>query len=352
VTVNIHLDELGMAREYTRGHAFEDLSSEQTRLILDRGRELYKWFKAHPRTHALINALVILSLFAFDFVALLQLPHWILPSGGHPSVGLVAVAAIISGSLHSWFTYSIGIFSLHEGAAHKLIFPGKGRLSRAGQFLAANLCRLSATEPDYYAACHMAHHAKFGTEQDSEFLNFVRPRRFWPTLLPLASFVNYSDFVAHRPLHYTRGRVISALIGVLYNGIYAYLLFRRFGGVFTLIVLALTPHLGFYMDRLRQFTEHNLMPLENKSGTRSFGAGFFALLIGGGPWGQPCHMAHHLVASIPWYQQIVLHRFIVKLLTERQKQQFLLPPGLGFPRLLWRVVRDANAFSRTTGRTT
>ena len=60
--MKIHLDELGMAREYTRGHAFEDLSSEQTRLILDRGRELYKWFKAHPRTHALINALVIASV--------------------------------------------------------------------------------------------------------------------------------------------------------------------------------------------------------------------------------------------------------------------------------------------------
>jgi hypothetical protein len=138
--MKIHLDELEMAREYTRGHAFEDLSSEQTRLILDRGRELYKLFKAHPRTHALINALVIVSL--------------------------------------------------------------------------------------------------------------------------------------------------------------------------------------------------------------------LALVIGGGPWGQPCHMAHHLVASIPWYQQIVLHRFIVALLTEKQRRQFLLPPGLGFSRLLWRVVRDANAFSRAAGRTT
>ena len=350
--MNIHLDELGMARDYTRGHAFEDLSSEQTRLILDRGRELYKWFKAHPRTHALINALVIALTVRVRFRSPVAAPPLDSAVRRTTSVGLVAVAAIISGSLHSWFIYSIGIFSLHEGAAHKLIFPGKGILSRAAQFLAANLCRLSATEPDYYAACHMAHHAKFGTEQDSEFLNFVRPRRFWRTLLPLASFFNYSDFVAHRPLHYTRGRVISALIGVLYNGIYAYLIFRRFGGLFTLIVLLLLPHLGFYMDRMRQFTEHNLMPLENKSGARSFGAGFFALLIGGGPWGQPCHMAHHLVASIPWYQQIVLHRFIVQLLTEKQKQQFLLPPGLGFPRLLWRVVRDANAFSRTTGRTT
>src|ERR1700733_4611060 len=109
--MKIHLDELEMAREYTRGHAFEDLSSEQTRLILDRGRELYKWFKAHPRTHALINVLVILSLFVFDFVALLQLPHWILRSGVQHSLGLVAVTAIVSGSLHSWFIYSIGIYS-------------------------------------------------------------------------------------------------------------------------------------------------------------------------------------------------------------------------------------------------
>ena len=57
--MKIHLDELEMARQYTRGHAFENLSHQQTRLILDRGREFYKWFKTHPRTHSLINALVI-----------------------------------------------------------------------------------------------------------------------------------------------------------------------------------------------------------------------------------------------------------------------------------------------------
>src|ERR1700739_266628 len=100
--MKIHLEELEMAREYTRGHAFEDLTSEQTRLILDRGRELHKWFKTHPRTHALINALVILSLLALDFVVLLELPRWILLSGSRPSAALVALAAIISGSLHSW----------------------------------------------------------------------------------------------------------------------------------------------------------------------------------------------------------------------------------------------------------
>jgi hypothetical protein len=350
--MRIHLEELAMARAYSQERAFEDLSSEQVGLILNRGRELYKWFKAHPRTHMTINALVIVWVLGMDWVVLLQLPHWILPSSGRPGWGLLMAAAVLTGALHSWLLYSLAIFSLHEGAAHKLIFPGNGQLSRAAQFLAVNLCRLSTAEPNYYAACHMAHHAKFGTEQDSEFLNFVQPRRFWRMLLPLGSFLNYSDFVIHRPLAYTRGRVISGLVAALYNGIYAYCIYRRFGGLFTLVVLLLLPHVGFYFDRMRQFTEHNLMPLENKSGARSFGATLSGMLVGGGPWGQPCHMAHHLVASIPWYQQIALHRYMVGLLTEKQKRQFLLPRGLGFPQLLWRVVRDANAFSRATGRTT
>jgi len=32
----------------------------------------------------------------------------------------------------------------------------------------------------------MSHHAKFGTDDDGEFLNFVMPRRYWLTLLPFA----------------------------------------------------------------------------------------------------------------------------------------------------------------------
>src|ERR1700726_5001488 len=99
--MKIHLDELEMAREYTSGHAFEDLSPDQTRLILDRGRELYKWFKAHPRTHALINALVIVGILGMDAVVLLWLPHWILPSQGRPGAGWLVTAAVCTGALHS-----------------------------------------------------------------------------------------------------------------------------------------------------------------------------------------------------------------------------------------------------------
>jgi fatty acid desaturase len=57
-------------------------------------------------------------------------------------------------------------------------------------------------------------------------------------------------------------------------------------------------------------------------------------------------MAHHMVPSIPWYQQILLHRFIVRLLTPDQRKQFLLRPVLGFPLLLITLVRDAHRLAR------
>jgi fatty acid desaturase len=176
------------------------------------------------------------------------------------------------------------------------------------------------------------------------------PHRLWKSLLPLASFFNFSDFIIHRPLDYTRSRAITAVVSVLYHGVYGYFTYRRFGLMFTLITMAVfVPHVGFYLDRARQFMEHNLMPLDNRNGARSFGIGFWGLLIGGGPWGQPCHWVHHLAPSIPWYQQIALHRHIRRLLTKRQREQFLLTPVIGFPRLLWRTLRDANAFARERG---
>jgi fatty acid desaturase len=192
----------------------------------------------------------------------------------------------------------------------------------------------------------MAHHAKFGTEHDSEFLNFIVPYRFWLAFLPFAAFMNVTDFVIHRPPAYTPSRLISSLLSLVYQGVYAYFIFRSFGWTFTLLtMLVVTPHAGFYLDRLRQFTEHNLMPLDNRNGARSFGIGFWGLLIGGGPWGQPCHWVHHLAPSIPWYQQISLHFYLKRLLTKRQRQQFLLAPFIGYPRLLWRLVRDTNTFA-------
>ena len=185
----------------------------------------------------------------------------------------------------------------------------------------------------------MAHHAKFGSEEDAEFLNSVFLRRYALTFVPLAAFVNVTDFIIHRSMTYTKSRMLSALLSTLYHGTYALVCYRLFGGLFAIVVfLVLLPHLGFYLDRMRQFTEHNLMPLDNNNGSRSFGLGFWGMLVGGGPWGTPCHWEHHLVPSLPWYHQLMLHRHVTRLLTPMQREQFLLTPVIGFPLLWWRLV--------------
>jgi len=88
------------------------------------------------------------------------------------------------------------------------------------------------------------------------------------------------------------------------------------------------------------------MPLDNKNGSRSFGMGFWGLLVGGGPWGSPCHWEHHLVPSLPWYQQLILHRDVVRLLTPAQRRQFLITPVIGFPKLWWQLIRESRRFAR------
>jgi fatty acid desaturase len=257
-------------------------------------------------------------------------------------------AAAIAGGVHSWLMYSLTVYSMHEGAAHGIVFVfGNRRLNQWARFVSGNLCRVAASEPIDYSSNHMSHHAKFGTPDDGELLNFVRPKRYWLTFLPLAAFVNYSDFIAHRPARYTASRLISAALSLAYNVPIALYLNEHFGTLFMVFaMLVVFPHFGFYLDRLRQFTEHNLMPLENRNGSRSFGVGLWGLLVGAGPWGSPCHWEHHLVASLPWYQQLALHRYVVSLLTPRQRDQFLIEPVIGFPRLWWRLWREARAFER------
>jgi hypothetical protein len=342
-----HLDEVAAAQAYQHTRAFEPLSDGQMAAILARGRQLYHWFKAHPRIHNSIGITVIASLLAADYFVLAVLPRYF-AAPGRPleGAGLLA-ASLTAGSAHSFILYSLSVYSLHEAASHHLVFVGRGPLARFGHWVSVNLSRLAAADPDLYSASHMAHHAKFGTAEDAEFLNFVLPRRFFMALLPLAAIVNFSDFIAHRALTYTRGRLISAAVAAIFNLGLATLCYIRYGAPFTLLTMfVFTPHVGFSLDRLRQFTEHNLMPLENRNGARSFGLGFWGLVIGGGPWGQPCHWEHHLVPSLPWYQQLILHRHVRSVLTARQRRQFLIAPIVGFPLLWCHIVTELYLFRR------
>jgi hypothetical protein len=341
--MNARPSELMLAQMYQAQHSFEGLSREQYHLIMERGRKLYHWYKSHHGVHCLISLSVLSFLFAGDAFVLLYLPELWLVAGASNAVSRQLFAATIVGMLHAWIIYSLGVFTLHEGAAHQSVFPPKGRISRPANFLANNLCRIGGGDPLHYAERHMIHHARFGTEDDAEFLNFITPRRYWRTFLPFAALFNFSDFVAHRPQVFTRSRFVSVVVAGVYHGAYAYSTYRAWGLWFTVAVVIVLLHIGFYLDRLRQFTEHNLMPMDNWNGSRSLGLGLWGNLFGGGPWGNPYHWEHHVVASIPWYQQIILHRFAVRVLTPQQRKQFLLQPIIGFPRLFVRLIRDCNS---------
>ena len=117
----IHDEELALARAYQQEHAFEDLTDDQLRAILMRGRELFHWFKAHPRTHNAINLCALVSIFVLDYLALMKLPTWFITPGQTGSIVATLAASAIAGSVHSYLLYSLGVFTLHEGAALSLI---------------------------------------------------------------------------------------------------------------------------------------------------------------------------------------------------------------------------------------
>ena len=127
----IHPEEVRLARVHQSQTPFESLTSEQIHRIMARGRELHHWYKTHHALHCLFNAALIAFIFLFDYVALLRLPGlWLVP-GGENTLASQIVAALIASVLHTWIMYSLGVFSIHEGAAHQAIFPPKGPISRA-----------------------------------------------------------------------------------------------------------------------------------------------------------------------------------------------------------------------------
>ena len=326
--MKFHPEELELARSYTEICPLPGLSREQLKALLDRGRQLFRWHKAHPVLHALINLSVFVFLFTADYYVLLALPSPLLHGEPNRSAASFVLAALTTGGLHSWLLYSLGVFSMHEGARAPDRLPARRSRQPLSEPLGVEPVPHSACEPRDYSVHHMSHHAKFGTENDGEFLNFVCPRRYLgdaPAVCARSSTTAISSRTGPSGIHAksARGYTLTALV-------------------------LFVPHAGFWLDRLRQYTEHNLMPLENNRGSRSFGTGFWGLLIGGGPWGSPCHWEHHLVASLPWYQQLILHRYLKRTLTPAQRSQFLLEPVVGYPRLLWRIWRESARFERAS----
>lgn len=353
--MKLHLSELELAREYHSHTSFEALTPEQLRRMGEHAQRLHKWVNDHSTAHHTISLAVVVFLLWSDLAVLLALPAALIghagngPSWIHSPSWIEVAAAVAVGALHSLLIYSMMVYSLHEGAAHKRIFRPHGPITRALAVVANNLSRLGAADPVYYAKNHSSHHSQFGTAEDGEFLNFVSSRRYWPTLLPFAMFLNYSDFVVHRPVFITRPLLRSMAVSLAYHCFYAGAMVALYGVVFPFVALVLvTPHVGFFVDRLRHFSEHNLMPLDYRNGARSFGLGFWGMLIGGGPWGQPCHLIHHMFPAVPWYAQLILYRKLKPLLSDRQREQFLLRPIIGFRLMYCRLLREPRRFAQSS----
>lgn len=344
--MKLHPEELSWAKLYTRLTPFEGLSREQLNCIRTTGQVLHRWFQKHFYLHCAINLTVIVFLLAADCIILLGLPAGLLGKGADSSWNLILAGGLLVGSLRGWLMYSLVQYSLHEGAAHKIIFPPRGSISCCFHQVSVNLCRLGGADPVDFAENHRSHHAYFGTERDGEFLNFVVPSRYWKTWIPFSMFFNFSDFITHRPRGHNHSRFFSGIVLASYNMPYLYCMALAWGPGFALLTMVVAAHVAFGLDRLRQFSEHNLMPIENQNGARSFGPGLWGIFIGGGPWGQPCHWMHHMVPNLPWYHQIILHRCVAGLLTPRQREQFLLQPVVGYPKLLWKLWTEPYAFVR------
>ncbi|MCY1014543.1 fatty acid desaturase [Pyxidicoccus sp. MSG2] len=317
--------------------AFPSLTKAQLDDLRHKSHALQQEFRAHPVLHDTLNVLLLLGLFAADLLSLTVLPFlspWPLSTPGG-----AALAGVVSGAVHSFLVCGIVTFSVHEGAAHNLIILGRGPVARALRLLANNACRLFLADPVHYAEAHGTHHRSLGTPEDGSFTHFVRFRRLLGALLPLAPMLSHSDYFPWRPREHTRSRRLSVALTNSYLLFCAVLATWLHGPVFMLVALLVVGSwLSFVLDRLRESTEHLFMPLDRANGTRELGLGFWGLLLGGGPWGQPCHLTHHLEPALPWYQQLRLHFFLRRVLTAEQRRHFFPRPVIGVPHLLWRLA--------------
>jgi hypothetical protein len=232
------------------------------------------------------------------------------------------LALLLMGLCHGIWGYSFVTYTLHEGAGHGLLKNTPFR------FLAFHSSRLLFADPEFYRDVHQSHHKFLGTSRDGSFTHHVNLNRVLRSLLPGAGILFPNDYKIHQGDKLTRSLLFSYLVGGLFLGLELLLLRGEF--LWWKILLSFTflgPWVGLSLDRLRESLEHWGMPAQRKLGSKEFGLTFWGLLIGGGPWGQPCHFSHHLAPDLSWYQQLRLHLYLKKLNPELPRD-YLLTTGL------------------------
>lgn len=306
------------------------LAAEQVRALDERARAYRARVMRHPGRHDVLTVGLILGLLALD-VALVAVAGRL----GSPWAG-VALAALA----HGYLTYSLTIYTMHEGAGHDLLILGRSPVARAVRPLANQTCRLFFADPVHYAAVHPTHHGQLGTAGDRAYTHYVAPERFARSLLPLAGLLPFNDYVIHTDHSFSRSHVRSLVVGGAYHVGLAVLLVPGLGWLRTLLVLVvLAPWVAFTLDRVRETYDHLFTPVHRRFGARSLGLGGAGMVFGGGPWGQPCHLAHHFAPGLPWYLQLRLHLDFRRLLTPAQRAALLTPGPVAFARTYARNLR-------------
>jgi hypothetical protein len=88
--MHIHPEEVRWAQVNEKQLGFEPLNRDQVHSIMERGRELHRWYKAHYVLHCLISLSVLVVLLGGDYLALLRLPRlWLAPGSHNPSGAIV-----------------------------------------------------------------------------------------------------------------------------------------------------------------------------------------------------------------------------------------------------------------------
>ncbi|HXH31459.1 MAG TPA: hypothetical protein VNJ01_11645 [Bacteriovoracaceae bacterium] len=332
--MKVYPEELELFAKYTREELqdFPLVTDDQFEQMRTHSRKLKEWEKQHWVFHNTLNVVVLTLL-----VSLMVYFGMILPTQLAPSYSMLFLCA----GLYGFVSYSLCIFTLHEGAGHNSIIRNHGPISRALGFVANNLCRLSFADSSYYHSIHPQHHHSTATENDCAFTNYVMPKRFLISMLPLSGVMPYCDYKIHTPPTMTKSKLVTDLIGTTWILIIAYqLLTHGYSVLMTAVFIVFMTWVSFTVDRIRETTEHNLMPGNKNNVARSFGPNLWGLFICGGPWGQVCHLMHHMLPSATWYQQIILHYRFKAIATPAQLEAFCMQGGmLDYPKVAYKILR-------------
>ena len=295
-------------REYLQGVKTPEFSFEQQAQINEEILRLRKEGKASP-FHTLLQLLPFLIIALSWYVLIFLVPQYI------TNKTLLFTTLFI---VHGILGYQWVVYGLHEGAGHGLF-----KNNKTLNFLAFHSSRLFMADPVNYREMHFSHHKHTGTELDGAQTNFVLSKRIFISLLPGAGILFPNDYRIHKGDKFTLSQVMSAPVGLARFALEYYVLRYYFSLLeITLMLFLLSPWIGLVLDRIRESLEHHLMPQSRIYGTRELGTSALALFISGGPWGQACHLSHHLAPDLNWYQQLKLHHELKSILSQEQLDFF------------------------------